>query len=172
MTILKQMQTLFVYVNIPDRKKMSINCYDLTPDDNGNISDREMVTNFYELTPAEKQNIKQSSLPDFSSRGKKAWKHRIYRGPSYELYMNKTPFRIYGNGGIQYLFVYNKPCDIFSGSYSLENFEGCFKIYNRSDYVLFVDKYTVLEDLLLKYDFLESRFYPYDPTVFCSCSIT
>jgi hypothetical protein len=130
------------------------------------------VVNFYELTPAERQNIKQSTLPDFVSCDNKKWKHRIYKGPSYELYMNKEIFYIRGNGGKKYVFVYNKPCDINLGSFSLSNFAGCFKLYNYSDYCLYVDKYTVLEDLLLKYEFLESKFYPYDPRCYSYCSLS
>jgi hypothetical protein len=75
---------------------------------------------------------------------------KTYTGHLYENYMNRTKFKISGNGGKIRCALYGKPCNIMTSSRS--SLKGYIVIKNRCDKDFFVDKYTELGALVFGYD--------------------
>ena len=130
------------------------------------------IINFYEVTTEEKEKIDYESTttilqePDYPN-----WKlkdfpmfpldPKDFKGPIYDNYMNRTKFKISANRGKIRCALYDKPCNIMTGSRS--KLKRYIVITNESDKDFYIDKYTELGLLIFGYDgyqHLSATFYP------------
>jgi hypothetical protein len=73
-----------------------------------------------------------------------------FKGPLYADYMNRSIFKICANRGKIRCALFDKPCNIMTGSRS--KLKGYIIITNVSSNDFFVDKYTELGTLIFGYD--------------------